>query len=79
LLVVCNDQKQKYVPRKVFTFCTETGITHELTQAYTPSHNEILEKKKCKLLEKAHVVVVDAQTPRFLKVDAINTTNYLTN
>jgi hypothetical protein len=38
-----------------------------------------LEKKKSKLLEKAHSVVVDAQTPWFFKVDVVNIANYLTN
>jgi hypothetical protein len=62
-----------------FTFCSKVGITHELTQAYIPSHNGVLEQKNCMFLEKAHLRVVDAQTPRFLWVHAVNIANYITN
>jgi len=46
--------------RDFLTFCTEVNITHELIQAYTPSHNGVLERKNCTFFDKVRLMVVDA-------------------
>jgi hypothetical protein len=79
LLVLCNDHEGEYVLRDFFTFCTKVGITHELTQAYIPSHNGVLEQKNRTHLKKAHLMVFDAQTLRFLWANVVNIANYITN
>ncbi len=79
LLVLCNDHEGEHVLRYFFTFCTKVGITHELTQAYIPSHNGVLEQKNRTLFEKAHLMVLDAQTPRFLWANVVNIANYIIN
>jgi hypothetical protein len=66
LLALCSGRGRKYVLGDFFTFCTKIGITHELTQAYTPSHNGVSEQKNHTFFKKAHLMVVDAQTLRFL-------------
>ncbi len=60
LLLLRNDRGGEYVSRDFFTFCTEAGITHELTQAYTPSYNGVSECKNCTLFENVCSMVVDA-------------------
>jgi histone deacetylase 1/2 len=60
LLALCSDCGGKYVSRDFLTFSTKVGITHELIQAYTPSHNEVSKCKNCTFFEKVHLMVVDA-------------------
>jgi hypothetical protein len=60
LLVLCSDCRGKYVSRDFLTFCSDVGITHELIQAYTPSHNGVSKCKNYTFLEKVHLMVVHA-------------------
>jgi len=60
LLVLCNDHRGKYVSRDFPTFCIETCITPKLIQAFTSSHNGVLEHKNYTILEKVCSMVVDA-------------------
>jgi hypothetical protein len=60
LLGLCSDCGREYVSRDFFTFCIEISITHELIQAYTPSHNGVSKCKNCTFLEKVRSMVVDA-------------------
>lgn len=56
LLALCSNRRGEYVLGDFFTFCTKVGISHELTQAYTPNHNGILEQNNRTFLEKAHLM-----------------------
>jgi transposase InsO family protein len=64
-LLVFSDHGGEYVLGDFFTFCIKVSITHELIQAYTLGHNGVSEQKNRTFIEKAHLMVVDAQTPRF--------------
>jgi hypothetical protein len=79
LLILYSDHRGEYVLGDFFIFCTKVSITHELTQAYTPSHNGVSEQKNHTFLEKVHLMVVDAQTLKFPWVNVVNTINYITN
>ncbi len=53
LLALHNNRGGKYFSRYFLIFCIEASISHELNQAYTPSHNGVLECKNFTFFEKA--------------------------
>ena len=74
-----SDRGGEYLSQDFEKCLQDARISCELTTAFTPSQNGVLERKNRTLLEKARAMVADARTPAYLWVEATTTANYVTN
>jgi transposase InsO family protein len=60
-------------------YCQEDGISRQLTAAYTPYQNSLVERRNRSILEKTGSMMLGAGIPNYLWAEAAKTTVYLLN
>lgn len=60
-------------------FCEAASINHQLTVAYTPQHNGVLERKNQTVMEMARFMIIEKCLPKYFWVETVNTVVYLLN
>jgi transposase InsO family protein len=74
-----SDGGGEYTSKEFILFCQESGISRQLTAAYTPHQNGLAERRNRSILEKARSMMLAAGVPSFLWAEAAKTAVYLLN
>ena len=74
-----TDNAKDFVNHEFQNFCTESGIIHETSCAYTPQQNDIAERRIGLVQEKGRALLIQSNAPLFLWGEAMLTATYLTN
>ena len=68
-----TDRGRELLNKEMAQFCSEEGITHELTCPYTPEQNGVAERLNRTLREKARAMISDAGLSSELWAEAVDT------
>jgi hypothetical protein len=74
-----TDNRGEYILKEFNAFCLEAGIVHQLTVPYSPQHNGVSERKNRTVMEMSRCILFEKKLPRFIWVEAVNTSVYLLN
>lgn len=77
--VIRSDRGGEYVDNTLKQYLHAEGILIQYTAPYSPQQNGVAERKNRTLVEMARCMLTDADLPKFLWAEAINTANYLQN
>jgi len=69
----------EYESNEFHDFCKEAGIKRETTKPYTPEQNGVVERNNHTIVAVVHAMIHDQRLPKFLWVEAANTTIYVQN
>ena len=77
--VLCSDNGGKYIDKDFTEFCAKEDIKRKWTAPYNPQQNGVAERKNRTIVGAAKAMLYDYDLPRFLWVEACNTTVYIHN
>jgi len=77
--ILRTDNGTEYEANEFHDYCREAGIKRETTTPYTLEQNGVDERKNCTIVEAVHAMLHDQGLPKFLWVEAANTTVYVQN
>lgn len=77
--ILRSDNGGEYLSEQLLSFLKKFGIQTQHTAPYTPQQNGIAERKNRSLIEMARCLLTDADLPKFLWAEAVNTANYIQN
>ena len=73
------DNGGEYIDKDFTNFCVSDGIKREWTAPYNSEQNGVAERKNRTIIEAARAMLYDQDMPKFLWVEACNTTIYIQN
>lgn len=74
-----TDRGGEFNSHEFVQFCEELGIERQLTIAYSPQQNGVVERKNKTVMEMAKCLVHEKELPYNLWCEAVNTAVYLLN
>ncbi|KAI5318138.1 hypothetical protein L3X38_037846 [Prunus dulcis] len=74
-----SDRGGEFLSTDFLEFCEANGIQRQLTMAYTPQQNGVVERKNRTVIEMAKSMLHEKGMPYFLWTEAVHTTVYLLN
>lgn len=74
-----SDRGKEYLNGKLQSYLLREGIRPQCTVGYAPEQNGIAERKNRTLMEGARTMLADAQLPKSLWAEAVNTANFNIN
>ena len=74
-----SDNRKEFDNTNIEAYCDEVGIKDEVSATYTPQQNCVVERKNRTLITFARTMLDEYNTPKALKVEAINTACYASN
>ncbi|CAJ2667520.1 unnamed protein product [Trifolium pratense] len=77
--ILRTDGGGEYTSREFENFCTNQGITHEVTAPYTPQHNGLAERRNRTLLDMARSMIKQKNLPHMFWGEAVLTAAYILN
>ena len=77
--ILRSDNAKEYLSALVSSFMSSHGILHQSSYAYTPQHNEVVERKNRHLIKNAHTHLLHHKVPQHFWEDAILVACYLIN
>ena len=72
-----TDNGREYVNTELTQYLKSRGILHQTTVPYTPEQNGTAERLNRTLMERARAMLSDAELPKELWAEAVNTANYI--
>ena len=79
IVKVRSDNGTEFKNTQIDDFLDDEGIKHELSAAYTPQQNGVVERKNRTLIEMARTMLNEYKTPDYFWADAINTACHYIN
>ena len=76
---VRSDQGGEYTANDFEAFCTQQGIRHQTTPAYTPQLNGVAERKNRTILDMARSLLKAKKLPKQYWAEAVSCAVYLLN
>jgi len=76
---VRSDQGEEYTSNDFEAFCTQQGIRHQTTPAYTPQLNGVAERKNRTILDMARSLLKTKKLPKQYWAEAVSCVVYLLN
>nr|GEZ85793.1 retrovirus-related Pol polyprotein from transposon TNT 1-94 [Tanacetum cinerariifolium] len=73
------DNGTEFVNQTLRDYYEEVGISHETSVARSPQQNGVVERRNCTLIEAARTMLIYAQAPLFLWVEAVATACFTQN
>ncbi|KAJ0448763.1 putative RNA-directed DNA polymerase [Helianthus annuus] len=77
--VLRSDRGGEFCSVEFNRFCEQAGIKRELTVAYTPQHNGVVERKNRTVMNLARSMLHERHLPNFLWAEAVSTAVYVLN
>ncbi|KAJ0589103.1 putative RNA-directed DNA polymerase [Helianthus annuus] len=77
--VLRSDRGGEFCSQEFNSFCEQAGIQRELTVAYTPQHNGVVERKNRTVMNLARSMLHESKLPRLLWAEAVATAVYTLN
>ncbi|KAI3688864.1 hypothetical protein L2E82_46759 [Cichorium intybus] len=77
--VIRSDNGTEFINNRMKMFCTNEGIVHQTTCAYTPQQNGVVERKHRHILNVARSLIFEAGLPFKYWGDAVLTSVFLIN
>ncbi|CAJ2637748.1 unnamed protein product [Trifolium pratense] len=77
--ILRTDGGGEYTSREFENFCTNQGITQEVTAPYTPQHNGLAERRNRTLLDMARSMIKQKNLPHMFWGEAVLTAAYILN
>ena len=77
--ILCSNNGGEYTDKEFTNFCAREGIIREWTSPYNPEQNEVAKWKNMTIVGAAKAMLYDQDLPRFLWLEACNTTTYIKN
>lgn len=77
--VIRSDRGGEYIGIGIKSYLSENGIKTQFTAPYSPQQNGVAERKNRTLVEMARCLLTDAELPKYLWAEAVNTANYIQN
>ena len=74
-----TDNGGEYTSKAFSAFCSQKGITHELTPPYTPQRNGIVERRNRSLLDITRCLLLDKGLPGHLWAEAVKAASDILN
>ncbi|RVW55367.1 Retrovirus-related Pol polyprotein from transposon TNT 1-94 [Vitis vinifera] len=74
-----SDRGMEYTSSQFGNFCEDEGVERQLTVAYTPQQNGVVERKNQTVMEMAKAILYEKGLPKIFWAEAVNTTVYLLN
>jgi len=74
-----SDHGGEFENKDFESFCNENGIEHNFFAPRTSQQNEVVERKNRSLEEIGKTLLNDTNLPKYLWVEAVNTTCYIMN
>ncbi|CAL2228454.1 unnamed protein product [Prunus armeniaca] len=74
-----SDRGGEFLSYEFVQFCEDHGIQRQLTMAYTPQQNGVVERKNITVVEMAKVMLHEKEIPYFLWAEAVHTSVYILN
>ena len=74
-----TDRGGEFTSIEFNSFCKTSGISRQLTAAYTPQQNGIAERKNRTIMNSTRSMLVDRKVPKEFWPEAVNWTVYLLN
>ena len=74
-----SDRGGEFLSTDFLEFCEANGIQRQLTMAYTPQQNGVVERKNKTVIEMAKSMLHEKGMPYFLWAEAVHTAVYLLN
>ena len=74
-----SDRGMEYTSSQFGNFCEDEGVERQLTIAYTPQQNGVVERKNQTIMEMAKAMLYEKGLPKFFWTKVVNTTVYLLN
>ncbi|KAI5334921.1 hypothetical protein L3X38_025054 [Prunus dulcis] len=74
-----SDRGVEFLSTDFLEFCEANGIQRQLTMAYTPQQNGVVERKNRTVIEMAKSMLHEKGMPYFLWTEAVHTAVYLLN
>nr|GEX37054.1 hypothetical protein [Tanacetum cinerariifolium] len=74
-----TDNGTEFVNQTLRDYYEEVGISHETSVACSPQQNGVVERRNRTLIEAAHTMLIYAQAPLFLWVEAVATACFTQN
>lgn len=71
LVCLRTDRRGEYLSNEFKSFCEETGISRQLTTAFTPQQNGVAERKNCTIMEMVRCILSDKGVPKRFWPDAV--------
>jgi transposase InsO family protein len=79
LVAIRSDRGGEYTLNAFQDFCRENGIKHQLTSAYTPQQNGIVERKNRTILDMTRSMLKEKGLPKQFWVEVVACSVYLLN
>nr|GFC06594.1 hypothetical protein [Tanacetum cinerariifolium] len=77
--IIRCDNKGEFRNKEMNDFCSHKGIKKEFSNARTPQHNGVAERRNRTLIEAARTLLADAKLPVTFWAEAVNTACYVQN
>ncbi|CAJ2645977.1 unnamed protein product [Trifolium pratense] len=77
--ILRTDGGGEYTSKEFENFCTNQGITHEVTAPYTPQHNGLAERRNRTVLDMARSMIKQKNLPHKFWGEAVLTAAYILN
>lgn len=77
--ILRSDRGGEYMSESLLSFLKFDGIESQFTAPSTPQQNGVAERKNRSLIEMARCLLTDANLPKNLWAEAVNTANYIQN
>ncbi|KAJ0576790.1 putative RNA-directed DNA polymerase [Helianthus annuus] len=77
--VLRSDRGGEFCSTEFNRYCEQAGIRRELTVAYTPQHNGVVERKNRTVMNLARSMLHERQLPSFLWAESVATAVYVLN
>jgi len=72
IIIMRSDQGGEYTSNDFEAFCTQQGIKHQTTPAYTPQLNGVAERKNRMILDMARSLLKAKKLPKQYWVEAVS-------
>ncbi len=69
----------EFISSQFTKYCQDNGIRRQFSQAYTPQHNGVIERKNWIIVERTRSILLKSRLPTNLWTKVVNTTNYVVN
>nr|GEV86853.1 retrovirus-related Pol polyprotein from transposon TNT 1-94 [Tanacetum cinerariifolium] len=77
--IIRCDNRGEFRNKEINDFCSRKGIKREFSNARTPQHNGVAERRNRTLIEAARTMLADAKLPVTFWAEAVNTACYVQN